>query len=174
MKALIAVDVQNDFLPGGALAVARGDEVIEPILQLAGTVDLVIATADSHPADHCSFVEQGGEWPSHCVRGTTGQQLDRRIYDALDALFPKGSNREREAYSGFESGGLDEFLLESEVTDVIVAGLATDYCVLATVLDSIDRGYVTTVHLPACRGVAPGTTLKAIEDMERAGARVVR
>ncbi len=164
-RALIVVDVQNDFCEGGALAVAGGAEAASAIsAYLAGSpgYDLVVATRDAHidPGAHFSdtpdFVDS---WPRHCVVGTAGQELHPNLtYRDFDGVFDKGSYEA--AYSGFEGEnadgrGLDEFLAESGVTDVDVCGIATDYCVSATALDAAMLGYVTTVLTDLTAAVAP-------------------
>ena len=101
-SALIAVDVQRDFLPGGALGVTGGDAVVAPLLRAAAAATFSVATRDLHPAGHVSFVEQGGPWPDHCVAGTTGAEMDPRILDAVDLVVSKGRGVLRDAYEGFE------------------------------------------------------------------------
>src|SRR5436305_2114047 len=141
--ALILVDIQNDFCPGGALAVAEGDEVVPVVNRLMPHFALVVSTLDWHPANHVSFREQGGPWPPHCVQQTFGAEL----HPALDRqpiaqTFRKASTPERDAYSEFEGvddegRSLDQYLKARGVNCVYVAGLATDYCVRATALDAL-------------------------------------
>jgi nicotinamidase/pyrazinamidase len=173
--ALVVVDVQNDFLPGGALAVPGGDAVV-PVLnrwidaaERAGVP--IFFTRDWHPADHVSFEAQGGPWPPHCVQGTTGAAFDERLHvpDAATVV-SKATRPEAEAYSGFDTTDLAEQLREHGVERVFVGGLATDYCVRATVLDALSEGFEVRVIEPGIRGIAPDTTEKARTEMAEAGA----
>src|SRR2546423_15403331 len=176
MDALIVVDVQNDFCPGGSLAVPDGDAVVEPINELARKAPLVIATRDWHPPDHRSFAEQGGPWPIHCVRDTPGAQLHAGI-DAspITAIVDKGRDRYREGYSGFEATDLEQLLRARDVDTVHVAGLALDYCVKATALDARRAGFDVVVHRDATRAVEvqPGDGDRAVSELLAAGVRVV-
>jgi len=198
MNTLIVVDVQNDFLPGGALAVPRGDEVIPVINALMPRFKLVVATQDWHPPDHGSFASQHpgrcvGDvvdlsglpqtlWPDHCVQNTPGAALAPSLDAARIArVFHKGTNREIDSYSGFfdngqrRSTGLGEYLRERGVTSVCLAGLATDYCVKFTALDARRLGFHTRVVLEGVRGVElhPGDCERALEEMRTAGVQVV-
>ncbi len=176
MRALIVVDVQNDFCPGGALAVPEGDEVVEPINRLAAGSGFVVATRDWHPADHGSFAEQGGPWPVHCVAGTPGAELHPGVDSGLiDAIVDKGQAPDREGYSGFEGTKLERLLREHDVDAVDVAGLALDYCVKATALDARRAGLAVTVHRGATRPVEvqPGDGERAVEELRAAGVEVV-
>ena len=174
--ALIVVDVQRDFCPGGALAVPRGDEVVPVINRLLGlTAWPVVATRDWHPADHCSFAPQGGLWPPHCVADTPGAAF----HPALDAarigeVVSKAARREAEAYSGFQGTDLAARLAARGIRRVFVVGLATDYCVKATALDARRAGLDVVVLTDAIRGVEvrPGDSQAAIEEMRRAGVRL--
>jgi nicotinamidase-related amidase len=179
--ALVLVDIQNDFCPGGALAVAEGDQIVEVVNRLIPQFALVISTQDWHPANHISFKERGGPWPPHCVQGTRGAEL----HPALDtgriaSYFRKASSQDKDAYSEFEGVDemgrtLDEMLKSHNVSKVYVAGLATDYCVLATVLDGLKNGYEVYAITDAVRAVnvEPGDGRKALEQMAREGARLV-
>lgn len=173
--ALIAVDVQNDFLPGGALGVAGGDEVVEPLVALAKdeTVDLVIASRDWHPEDHSSFAEQGGPWPSHCVANKHGSKVHSKIKGIADIVIDKGTDQSKEAYSAFDGTGLADLLRSKGVNKVLVGGLATDYCVKATALDAIQAGFETEIVEHASRGVNinKDDSSKAIEEILGAGAK---
>lgn len=176
MRALIAVDVQNDFCPGGALAVPDGDAVVAPVNRLASASEFVVATRDWHPPDHGSFSEQGGVWPVHCVAGTPGAELHAGIdRDLVDAVVDKGQERGREGYSGFEGTELERLLREHDVDAVDVVGLALDYCVKATALDARRAGFAVTVHRGATRAVevAPGDGERAVEELRAAGVEVL-
>ncbi len=183
-QALVIVDAQNDFFPGGALAVPHGDDII-PVLNrwLAYFMHqgLPIAlTQDFHPANHCSFHAQGGPWPPHCVQQSVGAAFypALAILDSV-AIFRKGSHPDRDAYSGFEGVdehglGLAQWLRQRGVQSLIVGGLATDYCVRATVLDGLGAGFSVTVLENGIRGVEvnPGDSSRAIADMVSHGALV--
>ena len=178
--ALIVVDVQNDFLPGGALAVPHGDEVI-PVLnewidrfRAAGLP--IVATRDWHPPDHCSFSPQGGPWPVHCVAGTHGAAFAPGLRLPPDTIvISKATRSDREAYSGFQGTELAERLRELGVRRIYVGGLATDYCVLNTVRDALREGFDVIVLRDAVRAVdvQPGDGERALAEMERLGARIV-
>jgi nicotinamidase/pyrazinamidase len=176
MQALIVVDVQNDFCPGGALAVPDGDVVVEPINRLAREADFVVATRDWHPRDHGSFAEQGGPWPVHCVQDTPGAQLHSAIEGSqIDVVIDKGQTGDREGYSGFEDTELERVLREHDVDTVVVAGLALDYCVKATALDAKRAGFDVIVHRGATRAVEvkPGDAERAVKELRAAGVEVV-
>lgn len=172
--ALIAVDVQQDFMPGGALAVAGGDRVVAPLVEAAATADLVVATRDLHPPGHCSFVAQGGAWPPHCVAGTPGASLAPQIDAVAHAVVSKGTRADADAYSGFDGTRLAELLRAHGVDRVVVGGLATDYCVRATVLDALRAGFDVDVleSAVAAVDVEPGDGARALEEMRAAGARL--
>lgn len=182
-SALIVVDVQEDFV-SGSLAVPDGEQVIDAIINeaRAGDYDLVVFTRDWHPADHFSFSDEpefrDGSWPSHCVQGTPGAEIDPRLREAFpDApVFSKGADSQVEAYSGFdgyddEGTRLLDYLDAAEVDDVAVVGLATDYCVKATAIDAADSYFKTTVVRSGVRGVSPDTTDAAVEEMQEHGVR---
>jgi nicotinamidase/pyrazinamidase len=179
--ALVVVDVQNDFLPGGALAVAKGDAVVPALNRyLARWREKglpVFATRDWHPADHCSFQERGGPWPAHCVAGTRGAEFAPGLVVPIDAVvISKGDARDRDAYSGFEGTDLHERLRRAGVRRVFVGGLATDYCVLATVKDAVRLGYTVFVLVDAIQAVDvhAGDGLRAEAEMAKAGAAPIR
>jgi nicotinamidase/pyrazinamidase len=176
MDALIVVDVQNDFCPGGALAVPEGDQVIAPIDELARAAPFVVATRDWHPPDHQSFEPNGGPWPVHCVRDTPGAQLHPDIDRSLiDVVIDKGQARDTEGYSGFEHTGLEALLRERGAQEVHVAGLALDYCVRATALDARAAGFDVVVHERATRAVEAerGDAERALADLRAAGVKLV-
>jgi len=201
MNALVLVDLQNDFMPGGALGVPHGDAVIavaNRIVRGKGSpaFDLVVATQDWHPLDHGSFVMQhpgckvgdvvelGGRpqvlWPVHCVQDTPGaalvSELDTR---RITCVFHKGTDRAIDSYSAFfdnghrQATGLGEHLKNAGVTDVHLLGLATDYCVRYSALDALQLGFRVHVVAEGCRGVnlQPGDTAAAIAEMQAAGVR---
>ena len=172
--ALIAVDVQHDFLPGGALGVAGGDAVVAPLVGAARDVALVVKTRDAHPEQHCSFAEQGGIWPVHCVAGTHGADLHPDIAALDGPVVDKGTALGADAYSGFDGTDLAQRLRDAGVTHVLVGGLATDYCVKATVLDALAAGFATTVLTDAVAAVdvAAGDGQRALDAMVAAGARL--
>jgi len=175
MDGLIVVDVQNDFCPGGALAVPDGAAVVEPLNRLMDEVSFVVATRDWHPPDHGSFEEQGGPWPAHCVRDTPGAQLHPGLRaQSIDAVVDKGRQREREGYSGFEDTDLEDLLRSHGVERVHVAGLALDYCVRATALDAARRGFDVVLHTRASRAIdaQPGDADRAVEELRQAGVQV--
>ena len=178
MKALIVVDVQNDFCPGGALAVPEGDSVVPVINKLLPKFDLVIFTKDWHPEHHYGFASshegykpfekfEGAEsedvlWPDHCVQDTPGAELhpDLNISKCKKDfyIFKKGMLNDNQGYSGFEDTDLAGFLDGKNVTEVFICGLATDYCVKNTAIDASNQGFDTFVILDACRGISPDLT----------------
>ncbi len=199
MKTLILVDIQNDFCPGGALAVPAGDEVVAVANRLQEKFDLVVATQDWHPPDHASFasqhegreigelIELGGQaqvlWPDHCVQNTPGAQLHPRLdVSKIDRVFQKGEDREIDSYSGFfdndhrHATGLGEYLKSQGAHQVYVCGLATDYCVKFTALDAQQLGFETFLVADACRGVnLNGEDVEnALREMQAAGVLVVQ
>ncbi len=178
--ALVVVDLQKDFLPGGSLAVPDGDRVIPVVNELIESFSLadrpVFATRDWHPSNHCSFSEQGGTWPAHCVEDTKGAEFadDARI-DGNVTIVSKATDRDIESYSGFHNTDLANQLRTLGIERVVVVGLATDYCVLHTVLDALDEGFdVTVVEAGiAAVEVEAGDGQRAIERMRSSGADVV-
>ncbi len=197
MKALILVDLQNDFCPGGALAVPEGDQVIPLANELQKQFDLVVATQDWHPRDHASFasnhpgrkigdvIELDGLpqvlWPDHCVQNTPGAELVASLDKTnIARVFQKGTDRCIDSYSGFfdnghrKATGLGNYLKSKGVTEVYVCGLATDYCVKFTALDAVQLRFKTHLYANASRGVdlKPGDVDRAIEDMKQAGVEV--
>lgn len=174
-RALIIVDFQNDFTPGGALPVPDGDQIAERVNELAasGEFDLVVATRDWHPSDHGSFASSGGPWPRHCVAGSAGAQLfpalDQR---RVDVVIDKGRDPDMDGYSGFEGTGLERLLRDRGIDEVAICGLATDYCVKHTALDALRAGFRVRVDAHGIRGVdvQPGDCERAIGEMREAGA----
>ncbi len=173
-KALVIVDFQNDFTPGGALAVPDGDAIAERINALAasGDYDLIVATRDWHPPDHGSFAAQGGPWPVHCVRDSEGAQLHPAL-DAskVDVIVDKGQSPDTDGYSGFEGTDLESLLRDRGITQLTVVGLATDYCVKNTALDALRAGFQVSVDSTAVRGVEvnEGDSERALAEVRAAG-----
>jgi nicotinamidase/pyrazinamidase len=171
--ALIVVDVQRDFCPGGALAVPRGDEVVPVVNRLLALTDwLTVATRDWHPADHCSFTAQGGIWPPHCVAGTNGATFHPALDEArIRHVVSKATTRDAEAYSGFQGTDLAALLASRGIRRALVCGLATDYCVKATALDARRAGLDVVAIEDAIRGVEvrPGDCVQAIDEMKASG-----
>ncbi len=176
--ALVVVDVQRDFCPGGALPVSRGDEVVPVINRILGLGGwLTVATRDWHPPDHCSFTPQGGIWPVHCVAGTPGAAFHPDLDAArIRHVVSKATTREAEAYSGFQGPELQAHLARRGIRRIFVCGLATDYCVKATALDGRKAGLEVVVVEDACRGVEvkPGDCAAAMAHMRAAGVKVVQ
>ena len=180
-KVLIIVDMQNDFCPGGALAVKGGDGIIPVINQYIKRFteknELVVFTRDWHPADHCSFKDHGGIWPPHCVAGTKGAEFHHGIcVPEKSLIISKADTQSKDAYSGFDATSLDSQLKKLDIKEVWVCGLATDYCVTSTVMDALKLGYKVKLLADAISAVdiSAGDGEKAIADMESAGAEVRR
>ncbi len=199
MKALIIVDVQNDFLPGGALPVPRGDEIIPVVNDLQQQFELIVATQDWHPRDHGSFAanhagKKPGDrimldgieqilWPIHCVQNTPGAAFAPGLEtNRFARVFQKGVDSKIDSYSAFfdnahrRATGLGDYLKQRDVTDVYLCGLATDYCVKYSVLDARQLGFKALLIVDVCRGInlAPGDVDLAIEEMRAAGAAIVQ
>lgn len=179
--ALLLVDVQTDFLPGGRLAVPEGDQVV-PVLNHYLTAFLsrglaVYATRDWHPADHCSFREQGGPWPPHCVAGSPGAAFAQALELPESAVVvDKATGRDRDAYSGFEGTDLAQRLRSAGIRRLFVGGLATDYCVLNTVKDAVGVGFAVLLLEDGIRAVnlRPDDGARAVAEMEKLGAIPIR
>jgi len=198
MRALVLVDLQYDFLPGGALAVADGDHTLAVARKLMPKFDIVVATQDWHPQEHGSFAVnnpgsapfQQGElnglpqtmWPAHCVQNTTGAELHESLERGrITHVFHKGTDATIDSYSGFydnghrKSTGLADWLRAREIDQLYVLGLATDYCVKFTALDARSEGFDVWLIEDGCRGVnlAPDDSDKAIAEMRAAGVTIV-
>ena len=175
--ALIVVDVQNDFCPGGALPVPEGDQVV-PVLNdyikiFKKANSKIFATRDWHPPNHISFKDQGGPWPPHCIQNTEGARFHPDLKLPLDAtVISKAMDPKKEAYSGFDDTELAHELKKQGSVRVFVGGLATDYCVKNTVLDARKLGYEVVLLLDAIRGIdaEPYDAAKAIDKMKKSGA----
>lgn|SRR5512139_289919 len=179
--ALLIVDVQQDFLPGGALAVPAGDAVIAPINRCAALFAQrglpIFATRDWHPPDHCSFRAQGGPWPPHCVAETPGARLSPALQlPAHAVVISKATAAQRDAYSGFQGTDLAQRLRTAGCRRVYITGLATDYCVKATALDALRDGFAAIVLEDAIRAVEvhAGDGAAALAEMRAAGAQLAR
>lgn len=197
MKVLILIDVQNDFMPGGALAVPEGDQIVPLINKLQAQFDLVIATQDWHPAGHASFAsshENGKEfevikldgldqvlWPDHCVQNTKGAEFHPGLETfKIEAIFRKGTDPKIDSYSGFydnahlKSTGLAGYLREKGADELYFAGLAADYCVYFSVKDALDEGFNCTLIEDGTRALKAEDFEKARIDILRKGGRVVK
>jgi nicotinamidase/pyrazinamidase len=199
MKALILVDIQNDFLPGGALAVPNGDEVVSVANRLMADYEFVVATQDWHPADHLSFASQHADqgigevitvegldqilWPDHCVQGTLGAEFAADLnVGGIDHVIRKGTDRLIDSYSGFfdnghrKATGLGDYLKQQRIAAVDVIGLATDYCVKFTASDAIELGFEVRLIIEGVRGVElrSGDCENAITEMRARGVEIVR
>lgn len=198
MRALILVDLQPDFCPGGALAVAEGDATLAVANALMPKFDVVVATQDWHPANHQSFATQHpghkpGDvvdlhglpqvlWPPHCVQDTPGAEIHPQLdHSRITHVSRKGTDPGIDSYSGFfdnghrKATGLAEWLKERKLSDLTVLGLATDYCVKFTALDALQLGFTVRLVADGCRGVnlSHGDSDKAIETMRAAGAQII-
>lgn len=179
-RALLVIDVQNDFCPGGTLAVPDGDEVIEPLNKLIDEFlergEPVYKSRDWHPATSKHFVPFGGAWPVHCVQNTKGAEFHPALRnDPRITVISKGQG-EKDGYSAFEETDLADQLQKQDVEEVIVGGLATDYCVKNTVLDALKHGFKVKAVENAMRAVdlQPGDGDRAIDEMRDAGAEIVQ
>lgn len=179
-KALIVVDVQNDFCPGGSLAVAHGDQVVAPLNRLIREFldrgEPVYKTRDWHPAQTKHFQAYGGVWPVHCVQGTHGAEFHPDLSnDPRVTVISKGIDERADGYSGFDGTNLAELLREEGVNEVWVGGLATDYCVKHTVLDGLREGFEVKALANAMRAVNLNSDdgTRAIQEMAAAGAEIV-
>lgn len=197
MKALVVIDPQNDFCPGGALAVAEGDSIMQPINEMMGAFDLVILTQDWHPQGHSSFASSHGGaapfsltdmpygpqvlWPDHCIQGSDGAAFHPALDTVrADAVIRKGSNPAVDSYSAFfendkaTATGLAGLLRDRGCEDLTMVGLATDYCVAWSALDGVANGFRVEVRLPACRAIdLDGSLDKSLADMRAAGVTLM-
>ena len=179
-KALIVVDVQNDFCPGGSLAVAQGDEVVAPLNRLIKEFldrgEPVYKTRDWHPAQTKHFAVYGGTWPVHCVQDTAGAEFHPDLLDdPRITVISKGTDEAADGYSGFDGTNLGQLLRDEGVEETWVGGLATDYCVKQTVLDAVRQGFEVKALADAMRAVnvKPDDGANAVEEMRQAGAEIV-
>ncbi|WP_045393291.1 bifunctional nicotinamidase/pyrazinamidase [Falsirhodobacter sp. alg1] len=195
MDALIVIDMQPDFCPGGALAVAGGDDIVAPINAMMDRFGIVVATQDWHPADHSSFADVQGQppysqmempygpqvlWPRHCVQGTLGATLHPKLRsDRADLILRKGFRPEIDSYSAFFENdrvtptGLDGYLRNRGVTDLVLCGLATDFCVAYSAMDAAKAGYRVRVAMNACRAIDLNGSLALACDAMRASGVIL-
>lgn len=195
--SLLIVDVQNDFLPGGALAISQGNQIIPVINSIQPLFPLIVAAKDWHPANHISFASIHGKkpgesieikgvkqelWPDHCVQGTVGADFSSQLLtQKIQKIFFKGSDPLIDSYSAFydnahlHSIGLDIYLQQAGVTDLYIVGLATDYCVKFSTLDGLKLGFNVFVIVDGCCGIdlKPGDVTNALREMEKAGAKLI-
>ncbi len=196
MRALLLIDIQNDFIPGGSLAVPGGDKIIPLANDLQKHFDLVVATQDWHPLNHKSFASnhegrtefevidlnglQQVLWPKHCVQGTEGAEFSRELnMNKVEAIFRKGTDVEIDSYSGFydnghrKTTGLANYLKGKQVTEVFLAGLAADYCVYYTAIDALLEGFATYIIEDTVRAINVEGFTKAKEDITSAGGKII-
>ncbi|MGB1235571.1 MAG: bifunctional nicotinamidase/pyrazinamidase [Planktomarina sp.] len=191
MRALIVIDVQNDFCPGGALAVAKGDRIVAGINAMMDGFDAVVLTQDWHPAGHSSFASTYGAevmsliqmpygpqvlWPDHCIIGTEGAAFHKDLRTDADMIIRKGFRPDIDSYSAFFENdqatptGLDGYLRTRGITDMTIVGLATDFCVNYSAVDAAKLGFNVTVDLALCRGIdMDGSQAAALDGMKAAG-----
>jgi nicotinamidase/pyrazinamidase len=174
--ALLVVDVQNDFLPGGALGIAGGDAIVEPLNRVLAAWRArglpVYLSRDWHPPGHCSFAAQGGPWPEHCVAGTHGAAFAPQLAAAPgDVIISKATHRDKDAYSALDATPLAASLRERGISRLLIGGLATDYCVRATGLDARAAGLgVVVLEDAVCAvNVHPGDSERALRELADAG-----
>ena len=196
MNALIIVDVQNDFLPGGSLAVPDADTIIPIINKISENFDLVVATQDWHPEGHSSFASQhqGKEpfeqielngnaqtlWPDHCVQGSHGAEFDKNLnLKPVEAIFRKGTNLEIDSYSGFydnnheKSTALADYLRAKQIDEVYICGLAADVCVYFTALDALQEDFTTYLITDATKGLDDQAIAADLDDIKKKGGKLV-
>lgn len=175
--ALIVVDPQNDFLPGGSLAVSDGFRIFDPINRIAPHFAHVFATRDWHPEDHEFFENKGGPWPFHCLAGTKGAEFsDRLRMEHIHEVVSKGTDSKTDGYSGFAGTDLERLLRERGIARTFLCGLATDYCVKATAIEARERGFDVVVLTDAIAAVnlQPGDEAAALREMEARGATLAK
>lgn len=196
MKALILIDIQNDFLPGGALAVAEGDKIVSNVNKLQPYFDLVVATQDWHPANHKSFaINHPGKspfenitlngldqvlWPEHCIQGSEGAEFSSLLeMDRVEAIFRKGMDPEIDSYSGFFDNGhlkstcLADYLKAKNIKEVYLVGLAGDYCVYYSAMDALKQGFQTYFIKDATRPINEENFEKAINDIHSSNGKII-
>ena len=197
MKALLLIDVQNDFMPGGALAVPKGDEIVQLVNRLQEKFELVIATQDWHPSGHASFAsshEGRNElevikldgldqvmWPEHCIQNTKGAEFHPDLHTSkIEAIFRKGTNKSIDSYSGFydnahlKSTGLSGYLREKNVEEIYFTGLAAEYCVYFSLMDALAKGFKSVLIEDATRALNEDTFEKARIELLRKGGRIIK
>jgi nicotinamidase/pyrazinamidase len=197
MKALLLIDIQNDFIPGGTLPVPGGNEIIEVVNKLQSHFDLIAATQDWHPADHKSFatnhpgkkafeeIDLNGLaqvlWPAHCVQGSQGAEFSSALNtNQIEAIFRKGTDREIDSYSGFYDNGhrkstaLAQYLKGKKVNDLYIVGLAADYCVYYTAKDAIKEGFTTYIIEDAVRAINDEGYKRAKADLINKGGTIIQ
>lgn len=197
MRALLLIDIQNDFIPGGSLAVHGGDEIIPVANNLQKDFDLVIATQDWHPPSHKSFagnhegknnfeiIDLNGLeqvlWPIHCVQGSEGAEFSKELnMNKVEAIFRKGTDQEIDSYSGFfdnghrKTTGLADYLKGRNITEVFIAGLAADYCVYYTAKDALEEGFTTYIIEDAVRAINAEGFGKAKHDILSKGGNIIK
>lgn len=195
-KALVLIDIQPDFLPGGALAVPSGDEILPRVEALAAEFDTIVLTQDWHPAGHGSFASSHGAapftttemaygtqvlWPDHCIQGTPGAELalPSHVADKAALIIRKGMNPAIDSYSAFVENdrvtptGLTGWLRERGIRELTFAGLALDYCVAFSAIDAVRLGFSVSVDLEGCRGIAHESILEQLDAMWGAGIRLI-
>ena len=181
-NALIVVDAQKDFMKGGALEVPNAEKILRPIHNIVNCFEYRFFTFDWHPKDHCSFKENGGQWPEHCVIDTSGSSLHDQIRkyhnDGKSISITKGYKKDSDSYSGFydengSSTGLTAELRQRSVDVVYIAGLATEYCIKFTALDAMVDGFKTIIITDAIAGLEKDSSAAAIEELIKAGAATV-
>ena len=196
MKALLLIDIQNDFIPGGSLPVPGGNEIIAVCNSLQAHFDVVVATQDWHPANHQSFASNHSDkkpfdvielhgskqvlWPVHCVQGTEGAEFSPELHmNKVEAIFRKGTVPEIDSYSGFFDNGhrkttaLADYLRGKQIEEVYIAGLAADYCVYYTAKDALQEGFATFVIEDAVRAISHEGFVKAKEDILQRGGKII-
>ena len=193
MKALIITDIQNDFLPGGSLAVPDGDKIIPLVNDLMNKFSIILATQDFHPKGHKSFAsthrKKPGEkigrqelWPDHCVQGSKGAELSPKLkLNKIQKIFQKGTGPEIDSYSAFfdndhkHSTQLESFLKKNKISEIYLVGLATDYCIRYSALDGLRLGFKVFVIADACRGInlKPNDVEKALEEIKKSGGQII-